>query len=446
MQKAKTFDLKKITYFLNHDIWLIQEQKMGFWKRFLIKQLKIMLIAYRGFVKDRCIIRASALTYFTLLSIVPVAALFFGIAKGFGIQQKIESILTEKFANHKEILDYVLEFSNKLLDSTKGGLVAGVGIVILLWSVMKLLNSVEKSFNDIWKIKTSRSFIRKFSDYFSLLFIAPILILLSSSLTVYITTQLTTIIQNIEYLGFLSPVIFFLLKLTPYIVIWLVLTLVYMIMPNTSVNLKSAIIAGIIAGTIFQLTQWGYFKFQIGMANYNAIYGSFAALPLFLIWIQLSWLIVLFGAEISFANQNVYKYEFETEAFNISDNFKKKITILIMYKIIERFKNNEKPLTSPEISSNLEIPVRIVRQIIFELVSSNILSEVKTEEEKVSTYQPAVDINILTIGYMVDSLNSSGNDNINMSKNVNFKKIEELFSNFNQKLKNSEENILIKDI
>lgn len=447
MKKNKLgFSVKSVRKFFNDGIWQINQNKLNRSTRFFLKQLKTIIIALKGFAEDNCVVRASALTYFTLLSIVPVFALIFGIAKGFGIQHKIEEILQSRFEGHQEVLDYVLKFSNTMLDNTKGGLVAGIGIAMLLWSVMKLLNNIEKSFNDIWHIKISRSITRKFTDYFSLMFFAPVLMLLASSFTVYITTQIVNIIQSMSTLGFLSPVIFFLFKSIPYVVMWLALTIVYIIMPNTKVNFKSALIAGIVAGTLFQLAQWGYIKFQIGMSSYNAVYGSFAALPLFLIWIQLSWLIVLFGAEVSFANQNVHNYEFESELFKISDSNRKKISLLIAHSVISNFANAKSAFTAEEISLKLSIPLKLVKQIIGKLVLSGLFSEIKTSEEKIFAYQPAIDINLLTINRVIEIIDNSGNDDFNLPENDELNKIEIALQSFNVLLDKSTENILLKDL
>jgi membrane protein len=139
--------------------------------------------------------------------------------------------------------------------------------------------------------------------------ISPVLVLMSGSATVFITTQVTQITQKVELLGVISPLISFLLKFSPYVLIWALFTILYIIMPNTKVNFKAGLLGGVVAGTLYQIAQWAYISFQISAAKYNAIYGSFAALPLFLMWLQISWWIVLFGAELSFANQNVHTYE-----------------------------------------------------------------------------------------------------------------------------------------
>jgi len=311
---------------------------------------------------------------------------------------------------------------------------------------MKVLGNIEHSFNDIWEIKRPRTFLRKFTDYLSIMLIAPLLIIMSSGVTVFISTQITSITENIELLGFFSPVIFFFFKLLPYCMIWLLFTFIYIIMPNTKVSFKSGLIAGIIAGTIFQFAEWGYINFQVGIARYNAIYGSFAALPLFLIWMQLSWLIVLLGAEISFANQNVDRYEFEVDSLRISASFKRLLSLLIAHLIIKKFSKGEKPITVAQISNVLEIPIRIVRQIIYELVESRVLSETAAEEYKEPTYQPARDLKSLTIKYIVQQLDQKGIDNIPVASTKELKKLSQALESFQLAIEKSPANKQLREI
>jgi membrane protein len=315
--------ISKFFNFIKVDIWRIRLADLPFGKSFLIKQLRIIILAIRGYDEDKCFFRASSLTFYTLLSIVPVAAMFFGIAKGFGFEKVLEKRIYENFPGQQEVLSQVLNFSNSLLQETRGGLIAGIGLAVLFWSILKVLNHIERSFNDIWEIKVGRSWGRKFGDYLSIMLISPIFIILSGSVTVFITTQVEQITQRIALLGMFSPAISFLLKFIPYALIWALFTFLYIIMPNTKVNFKAGLLGGVVAGTIYQIAQWAYISFQVGAARYNAIYGSFAALPLFLMWVQISWWIVLFGAELSFANQNVDTYEYEPDCLKISPAFKR---------------------------------------------------------------------------------------------------------------------------
>ena len=244
----------------------------------------------------------------------------------------------------------------------------------------------------------------------------------------------------------LGPVITFLLWLLPYCTLWITFTFVFIFMPNTKVKLKSGFLGGVVAGTIFQMTQWIYINFQIGVAKYSAIYGSFAALPLFLLWLHISWLVVLFGAELSFAHQNVETYEFEQDCLSASYSFKKLLSLLVTHLLIKNFCKSEQPWDAEKISHTLEIPIRLVRQILFELVESGILSEVKKDDKKDVAYQPAIDVGKLTVKYVVESLERQGNSAIPVGKTSELDKLSDCLSTFAGDIEKSPANILLEDL
>jgi membrane protein len=438
--------ISRIFSFITTDIWRIRLADLPFGKSLLIRQLRIIILAIRGYDEDKCFVRASSLTFYTLLSIVPVAALFFGVAKGFGFEKILERRLYENFPGQEEILEKVLSFSNSLLQQTQGGVIAGIGLAVLFWSVLKVLNHIERSFNDIWEIKTGRSWGRKFSDYLAIMLISPIFIILSGSVTVFITTQVEQITQRVALLGVFSPLISFMLKFLPYILIWMLFTFLYIIMPNTKVNFKAGLVGGIVAGTLYQIAQGAYISFQIGAARYNAIYGSFAALPLFLMWIQISWWIVLFGAELAFANQNVDTYEYEPDCLNISPGFKKLLTLQVAHLLIKNFSNGEKPLTYDQISDYLNMPVRLVHSIIFDLVESGLVSETRTKSDKEFAYQPARDINKMTIQYVLEALDQKGTDDIPVARTADYQALSDVLQNFGEAMEKSPANKLLKNL
>ncbi len=438
--------VSKIINFIKTDIWRIRLEDLPRTKSFFIKQLRIVLLASRGFKEHKCRFRASALTLYSLLSVVPIVALAFGIAKGFGSDKLLEKELLEKFPGQKEVLMQVVNFAHSLLEETKGGLIAGIGVAVLFFIVVKLLSNIEYSFNDIWGIKEQRSIGRKLSDYLSIMLICPFLVIMSSSITVFISTQIAHITERFAFLGVFSPFIFFMLKLLPFCMIWGVFAFIYIFMPNTKVNFKSGLIAGMIAAAGYQVIQFAYINFQVGVAHYNAIYGSFAALPLFLIWLQISWLIVLFGAEISFTLQNVNKYEFETDCLRVSSSFKKLLSLQTAHLLIKNFSNGHKPLTAIQISHTLEIPISLVSQILYELVESGIVFESRSEENKEFAYQPARTINVLTIKYIIDALEQRGVDNIPVAQTKELKTLSETLQTFNDTIEKSPANRLLKDI
>jgi membrane protein len=366
----------------------------------------------RGFDEDKCRLRASALTFYSLLSVIPVAAMAFGIAKGFGFARLLEKEILDKFSGQEEVVARIIDYANTLLENTKGGVLAGIGVAILFYSVLKVLSHIESSFNEIWGIKENRSIGRRFTDYLSIMLVCPLLVIISSSATVFITTQVTAITQKVTLLGTLSPLIFFILRILPYCLIWILFTFMYIFMPNTKVSFTSGLVGGIIAGTLFEVAQWAYISFQVGVARYNAIYGSFAVLPLFVLWLQLSWIIILFGAEICFAHQNVETYEFEPDGSRISPRFKKLLSLQISHLLVKNFSKGIKPVTARQISQTLEIPIRLVNDILHELVESRVFSDTLTGEYRELAYQPARDINGLTIQFVIEAMEKHGVDTI----------------------------------
>ncbi|MFH1460013.1 MAG: YhjD/YihY/BrkB family envelope integrity protein [Candidatus Omnitrophota bacterium] len=438
--------IKKIVNFIKTDIWRIRVKNLTRTKSILLKPLMIILLAFRSFDEDKCQLRASALTYYSLLSVVPVLAMAFGIAKGFGFETVLEKLLFEKLPGQEEVVTQIINFSRAMLENTKGGMIAGIGVAVLFWTVIKVLGNIEKSFNDIWGIKQARSMARKFSDYLSIMLICPLLFIISSSATVIISTQVKLIIERISFLGMFSPLIFLGLKLLPFVVIWILFCFIYVFMPNTQVYFKSGLVGAITAGTLYQIVQWAYISFQVGVAKYNAIYGSFAALPLFLVWLQISWLIVLFGAEISFARQNLETYEFEPDCLRVSYDFKKLVTLRIANLLIGNFCKAAGPLTASDISHELEMPIRLVNQILFELSEAGIVTETKDPKTQAQAYQPGRSVEDLKIKDVIDLLEHHGTDNIPVGESEALKKIDTALKSFAQEIAQSKANSLLKNI
>ncbi len=432
--------------FLKTDIWRLRTDKLPRRKAFAITQMRIFLLAGRRFIEDKCDLRASALTFYSLLSIVPVVALAFAVAKGFGVEKMLAEKLTVSLEGHEEVAERVISFAQSLLENTKGGAIAGVGIVILLWTVVKLLSNIEASFNDIWGVKTARTFTRKLADFLSIMMICPVLLIVASSVSVLVITQVTAIVERLSFLGYLANLIILVLKLLPYALIWILFTFIYLLMPNTKVTFKSALCGGIIAGTIYQLVQLAYITFQIGVAKYGAIYGSFAALPLFLAWLQLSWLIVLFGAEISFAHQNVASFEGEADCSTLSHRFKRLTALTVTHLCVKRFVNAERPPTAADIARELNIPIPLVHSLLTELTESRLLSEVCLDHREQIAYQPACDVDRLTVAAVIERLDQRGVDNITLGESTVLNQLQESLKRLREMNEQSPANLILRDL
>ena len=329
--------IAKLLSFIRRDIWRIPVKKLKGPRGLALRVLRLFVLSHTEFNKDQCSLRASALTFYSLLSIVPVFAMAFGIAKGFGLENLLREKIMESMQGQQEIMTRVLEFSENFLQNTKGGLIAGIGLALLFWTIIQVLSNIEISFNAIWGIKETRSLGRKFADYLALMLVAPVFFIIASSATVFIASQIQMATEKVAILGVFGPVIFTGLKVLPYIIFSGLLTHLYIFLPNGKIQFSAALAGGLVAGVTYQAVQWVYIHFQIGASNAGAVYGTFAALPLFLVWLQTSWVIVLYGAEIAFACQNEARFEFEQDCVGASHEFKKLLALRVAQLCVSRF-------------------------------------------------------------------------------------------------------------
>jgi membrane protein len=485
--------IQQLIQFVKTDVWRIRARELPRGKGILITTLRTFLLALRGFQSDKCSLRASALTFYSILSIVPVVAMAFGVAKGFGMEELLEtrlrgalegmggtpvaaSVTTEPAeagstrpaavvavvhttapasavattapagAGENQLADTIINFSKNMLAKTQGGLVAGIGVVILLWTVIKVLGNIEKSFNDIWGIKQHRSLLRKFTDYISIMLVCPILLVISGSATVLVTTMIKGILLKLGTPEAVNGMVIFSLKILPFAIGWVMFAFIYMFLPNTRVKFKSALLAGVLAGTIFHITQWAYIAFQVGVSKYSAIYGSFAALPMFLVWMQLSWLIVLLGAEVSFAHQNVDTYEFEPDCTGVSHAFRKLLSLRIANVYVKNFAAGKPPQEAEAICHKLGVPIRLVNEVVFELVESGVLVTTQPEDMRDPGYQPARSIDTLTVGFVLDRVENRGEDSVPIIDTGELDKLRACLADFDESVQKSPKNILLRDI
>jgi len=445
--------------FLTKGIWSLRLSDFSPRKAMQIKALRILLISIRGVYEDKIQLRAAALTLYTLLSVVPILAMGFGIAKGFGYDQylkkqvisyfdsKIEEAKTEDGEDQqnidyqkgaKQVATQLITFADALLARTKGELVAVIGLILLFYTVMKVLGNIESSFNDIWQVKKPRVFIRKFTDYFSMMLISPL----------FLITAIVGIVtlQSVKVHSLLSPFLFLTVKILPLILIIALFTMIFIIMPNTKVKFYAGLAGGILAGIIFYITQQVYIIFQIGVSSNNAIYGGFAAVPLFIILLQISWLIVLFGAKIAYATQNYEMHEFEKETTHMSDYSRRILALLVTHRIIQNFKEGQKPLSLLELNKELHIPIRMLKAIVQDLVKCRIISEVLTDNPKFTAFQPAQYIERFTVKFVIEELDKLGETYLKNKHTETTQKLIEIHNNFFNAIEKHSDNVLIKDI
>ena len=356
--------------------------------------MAVVVVSVDRFIKDASTISASALTFYSTLSFIPVVALILAIARGFGADESLQNWLKEQSYTNPEVMQWIMDIAAKALDNTKGGLIAGFGVVLLIWSVIRMLSSTELAMNRIWGVKKGRTLVKKFTDYMSILFIAPILVVLISSMNVFMMSNLQAYAMDEGLLSYASVALKAILTIVPYVLVWFLFIFLYMFMPTTPVRFKYALVAGIVAGTIFQIVQWFYIRFQVGVSSYNAIYGGLAALPLLLVWLQLSWSIVLWGTELCYIMRNrhfLYRENMYADKRWV-DNVD--VTLKMLTFISDEYTHNHGGPTLASICKRLRMSSSKVRIILQELVDKKVLVEVR-EDDDVS-YFPAVDFHHLS--------------------------------------------------
>ena len=403
--------MKRLIWFLQRGIWQIRPKEVSPVKYLLLEILKKLLLTIRFFTTKRVMQKASALTYSTLLAIVPIMAVVFAIARGFGYNKYIEVWFRDTFQSQPQAADIIIGFVNSYLVHTQSGVFLGVGLIFMLYTVLMVVSNVEDAFNEIWQVKKPRSIFRTFTDYLAMFFLFPIIIVLTSGISIF----MATVANSMPNYLLLGPFVRLLIDMLPYVLMAGMFIALYIFMPNTQVKLKSTLVPGILAGIAMQGLQIFYIHAQMFLSSYNAIYGSFAALPLFTLWVQISWTICLFGAEMCYTNQNLDYYDYDANTSEISHRYKLLMASLLMNKICQRFAKGQRAYSASELRELTSIPIRIVNDLLYELIDAKLLIETSGDEKgETSRFAPAEDIHNLTYGVLVDRLESKGRWKINL--------------------------------
>lgn len=435
--------IKRLWAFISDDIWRITEHEVSKKRSSLYTIIKTITLSLRRFTKDNVSDQASALTYNTLLSIVPLLAILFAIARGFGFANLVENLLHTGMGGQPAAISAVLEFTNSYLEHTKSGVFIGFGLALLLWTVINLIANIEKTFNQIWEVKKQRSIFRKVTDYFSMFLLIPLLVVLSSGISIF----MTTLIDDMTNFVLLAPIGKFLVQLIPFVLTWFMFAGLYVFMPNTNVKFKYALISGIVVGTVYQLFQYVYISGQIWVSKYNAIYGSFAAIPLLLLWLQTSWTIILFGVELTYSAQNINDFNFEKDTENISRRYRDFLCLIILSLICKQFEKGAPPYTAHDISREHKIPIRLTNQILYQLQDLKFINEISGDEQNVSiSYQPAMDINQINVAMLLDKIDSFGSEDFKIDKEDEFHEEWETVLKAREDYYRSSSKVLVKDL
>lgn len=355
-------------------------------------------LATKKFYADNGFLHASALTFYTLFAVVPILATAFGIAKGFGLEMFLHAQLEKAFPGQETVVQFLSQYAENLLAQSSGGLIAGVAILLLFYSIYNMLNHIEKSMNQVWQVSSQRKISLRISYYLSLVLVAPIILVVTGSLQLFIAKQIN------QYNFLLSLV----RGVTSMSLIVLLFSWLYQFMPNIKVKTKPALIAGLHTGLAYLVIQWLLIESQLIMLNYSAVYGSLAALPIFLIWVQISWVLVIYGAQLCFALQNEVQKIWQLDIDSLAPDSRNALLLRLAHACIHNFSLDQQRFTLDDLAIELQLPVCCVRQLIAKLIQANIVIEVITTNSQVHSYQPAKDITLLSDSYILQAINQIG--------------------------------------
>jgi membrane protein len=349
----------RVRKFTGTDVWLVEVDKLPRLKSVFYKQLQLTLYVWREFWQDNSLLRASGLTYTTLLTLVPLLALMFALLKGLGVQKALEPFFLERLTGGSHpITERIMEYVSRIHVGSLGAL----GITFLFLTMILVLTNIEMAFNQIWEVDRGRPWLRKCSDYLGLVVILPAAMFVSLSLMTFVKSHLVT--QELLSIDLLGRIYVYLLKIAPFFVMWLAFSFIYLFMPNTRINPISASAGGIIGGTLWQFCQWAYVHYQFGFSTYGAIYGPLSQLPMLLIWIFVSWIILLLGAEIAFAHQNLARFRLRQRWQAQPTVNRSYWGLQLLLLVCERFEAGSSPSTIMELAEELGMPADETRALL----------------------------------------------------------------------------------
>ena len=398
----------KIVHFVRYDMWRRTATEFdGFFQKLGYAIIRTIVLVARGFTSKNLNDKAKSLTYSLIFAIVPILAMIVAVAKGFGVADVIEKQLNASFLGETNMVPTIMAMVERYLETAQGGVFIGIGILILLWAVYSFFQSVETAFNHIWNVQKSRSILRQATTYIAIVVLIPVLIVCSAGINIFVhsAVESTFHVEALHHFFQTSGV-----KFLQFVMCWLLFTMMYVAIPNTKVHFLPALIPGIIMGTLFQLLQMLSVYLIAMLSRTSIVYGAFATVPILMTWLQYTSLLILIGAEMSYAIQNNEQFEYEQDLNSMSRRYKDFIMLYLLSVIIKRFEADEEPLTAHELAIRDHLPIRLVNQLLSRMVETGILREVYVEGEEEKTYQPALDTHKISVGMVIERIDAQGTE------------------------------------
>lgn len=399
--------IQRIRKFIQYDLWRqshidIHAPK----KRLLYRLLQILILVGRGFKHQVLVVRANSLTFSLIFAFIPMMALIYAVARGFGFEEMVSELLTGSFLAEANIAPVLLEWVERYLETARDGLFVGIGLIVLIWAVYAFFNMLENSFNSIWNVKKKRSFGRRMTNYVMTLLLVPILVVVTSGISIFLnsTEVLSSVLQSVE------PLRKFMLRFIPFVATSAVFTWIFMAIPSTKVKFSSAIIPGVLMGFLYQVVQALSMYLVVLFTRMSIVYGAFSAIPLVLIWLNITCWLLLLGAVLAFAIQNNELFAYERDIVTMSRRYKDYVMLYLLSVIIKRFENGESPEKMRDMAKNNQLPIRLVGQLMARLEDANIVHRVYIDQDEESAFVPAMDTKKITVELVVGRISSQGTE------------------------------------
>ena len=399
--------IQRIREFIQYDLW--RQSHIGVHapkKRLLYRILQTLILVGRGFKDQVLVVRANSLTFALLFAFIPMMALIYAVARGFGFEELVSQQLTGSFLAEANIAPILLEWVERYLATARDGLFVGIGLVVLIWAVYAFFNMLENSFNSIWNVKKTRSFGRRMTNYVMTLLLVPILVVVTSGISIFLnsTEVLSSVLQSVE------PLRKFMLRFIPFVATSAVFTWIFMAIPSTKVKFSSAIIPGVLMGFLYQVVQALSMYLVVLFTRMSIVYGAFSAIPLVLIWLNITCWLLLIGSALAFAIQNNDWFAYERDIETMSRRYKDYVMLYLLSVIVRRFEHGDTPQTAQEMALHHQLPIRLVSQLLTRLEDTNIVRRVYVEQEEDETFVPAMDTRLITVEMVIGRISAQGTE------------------------------------
>lgn len=419
----------------------------GVWKdgrkKMSVRVIKTINLTVQSFLNRDLQIKSMAITYQTIFAMVPALALLLAISKGFGLQEIVQNELYTYFPSQSKAIATVLKFVDSYLAEASSGVIVGIGIIVLLWTLISLLSNIEDAFNNIWDLKSSRSIIQKVRDYIAIFLLIPVLMILSSGISIFMSSTILAVVP----FGFMTPFVNVMLELIPVVLCWAAFTLCFWLIPNTKVQFKYAAISGVIGAVAFEVLQLLFLGGQLYVSKYNAIYGSFSFAMLLLIWLQLSWLLLLSGCGLTYAMQNIFSYNFFDNINSVSPDYYRKVLLIVTAVIYRRFHKKMTAPTRNSLSLTYGLPISLVSSIADKLIKSGLVqSNIGKEGAEDPGLIPTTDTDAITVKDVVKMVENEGKSDFIPEFETTYADALEQIDEISKRMYEASGDLLIRDV